>query len=188
MKKEKKIQNTSNDSKSTKRKNAILFVVIFAGVMAAYYVSVMLFKDSLYSLWMDVSASLASVVLNIFGSGTSAEGCVISSSNYAIQVSFGCEGTEPMALLVAAISAFPIAWRRKAVGIASGIGVLFVLNLFRIAALYAIGMHDQEAASTFHLEIFPIIFIIFSIIIWGVWIRWALRAENISLKPSGETR
>ncbi len=193
MKKDKKRVNTNSDTngaeqRRAKRKNAMVFVAIFAGVMAAYYVSVMLFKDNLYSLWMDVSASLASIVLNAFGAGTQADGSVISSSSYAIQVSFGCEGTEPIALVVAAISAFPIAWRRKFVGIGAGIGILFVLNLFRIAALYAIGMRDQEAATMYHLEIFPILFIIFAIIIWGVWIRWALRAENISQKPSGEGR
>ena len=184
--KNKVITNSTADAKRAKRKNAIVFIAIFAGVMSAYYLSVMLFKDSLYSAWMDASAWMASIVLNVFGAGVRADGSVISSSSYAIQVSFGCEGTEPIALVVAAISAFPIAWRRKYVGIGAGVVVLFLLNLFRIAALYAIGMRDQAAATMYHLEVFPILFIIFAIIIWGVWIRWALRAENISRTPSAK--
>jgi exosortase/archaeosortase family protein len=187
MKKEKKVLKKARENsdateleKRKKRKVALKFLGIFLGTMVAYYALVFLFKETMFNWYMELSACLAGAVLNIAGSGVEISQCVISSGDYAISVSYGCEGTEPIALFVAAVLAFPVARREKLIGAISGSAILFVLNIFRIAALYLIGKGDPVTAQSFHLEIFPIVFILFVIIIWGIWIRWALKKRGIS--------
>jgi exosortase/archaeosortase family protein len=165
-----------------KFKPYIQFGVIFLIVVSVYYMAVMFLSDTFFSWYIDSTAKLANIILNLIGSGTSAIGEQIFSAKYSISLSFGCEGTEPIILLVAAIIAFPIKFKYKVSGLTIGILVLYILNLIRIAALYLIGESFPDSVELFHVEIFPVIFIFLAIIIWGIWIKWAIKQTKAATK------
>lgn len=154
------------------------FLGIFLLVIAIYYLSVYLFSDSIYKYYIDGTAILTATLLRIFVSGVSADGSVIGTPEYAVSISFGCEGTEPIILFIAAVIAFPVRIKLKIYGVLIGAFFLYFLNLIRIMALYFIGRSDQTLAETFHLEIFPIFFIILAFIVWSIWIKWAIKKNQ----------
>lgn len=67
-----------------------------------------------------------------------------------IQIGQGCDGMDGVLLLVAALLAFPAAWKRKAVGLAVGIPLLYAGNLGRIVSLYYVQGHAPEAFTFMH--------------------------------------
>jgi exosortase/archaeosortase family protein len=49
--------------------------------------------------------------------------------------------------------------------------LLYVLNIFRIILLYAIGTTYHQLFDIFHTTLFPIIFILFALFFWIIWIQ-----------------
>ncbi len=68
----------------------------------------------------------------------------------------GCEGLETLFLLVAAFVAYPFAWRARLLGIALGVGVVFVLNQARIILLWQAFKHDKAIFGMLHGTVLPL--------------------------------
>lgn len=67
----------------------------------------------------------------------------------------GCEGTEVMFLLVAAFAAVRLAWKRRLIGILTGLGLVFMLNQVRILALFHAFRNDRALFDLLHTSILP---------------------------------
>ena len=79
---------------------------------------------------------------------------------------------EATALYICAVLVFPlITFRKKIPGLLWGVGILFVLNIFRIAGLYLSGRYWPEAFDFLHLHGGVVIFTIISIALWMVWVN-----------------
>jgi exosortase/archaeosortase family protein len=167
-----------------KNRTYLKFAGIFLAVLSVYYLAVLFLNDSFFAWYINITAHLSTIFLNLFGYNTSVIGATIVSPEYAIELSFGCEGTEPVILFIAAVAAFPLSFKIKLPGLLIGSAVLYILNLIRIAALFMIGMFFPESVDSFHTEIFPIFFIFLAIIVWGIWITWGLRKSKKSGKSS----
>ena len=101
-----------------------------------------------------------------------------------------CRSTleDPTLLLVAAMIAFPAPWKRRLVGIVSGVGLLSVVNLLRIVALYQINIHAPRAFEFIHAEVFPLVMVVLAVGAFGVWSRWSRQVElgPIEAPPNAE--
>src|SRR5437762_1315489 len=60
----------------------------------------------------------------------------IESPTASIQVSQGCEGVDVMFMFAAAMLAMPMSGRRRLLGCLAGVGVIYVVNLLRLAGLW----------------------------------------------------
>lgn len=87
----------------------------------------------------------------------------------------GCEGIEAMFLLLAAISVYSTSWKRKFVGAALGVLLVYVLNQARIVALYYAWRFDRDAFNTLHGVVGPTLIII-SACLFFLW--WAQRSQT----------
>lgn len=67
----------------------------------------------------------------------------------------GCEGTEVMFLLIAAFAAVRLGWRRKLIGLALGLGLVFVLNQARILTLFYTFRNERSLFDILHTTILP---------------------------------
>ena len=135
-------------------------------------------NDKLASL----NANIASVMLNLLNYGTSVSGPVIYSSVYSISIAKGCDGIEAMAVFSAALLSFPIFLRYKISGLFLGISILFVINVIRIICLFLIGIYYPDLFETMHAEVWPAIFIITAVGLWGMIIYKS--PSKISLKQN----
>ncbi len=100
-------------------------------------------------------------------------------SPYArLSVLNGCEGTESLFLIIAAILAFQARWRHKLVGLVLGVMVIYLANQARIVALYFALRHDRGLFSALHGYIAPVLIIAVGCLFYLLWIQWSLRKTH----------
>lgn len=65
-----------------------------------------------------------------------ADGTHLRSPDGTINVLYGCEGTDVLMVLAAALLVAPIPWQRRLLGLIVGAAFIFVLNQARVLALF----------------------------------------------------
>ena len=123
---------------------------------------------------LETSTLVTSGLLNLFGVEVTASGTLLSGPAGAITVALGCDGCQPIALFACAVIAFPVSMRARLIGLAIGLPLLFTLNVVRIATLYVIVSHHQAYFEDAHLVVWPMAFILCSLLLWILWVRRAL--------------
>ncbi len=119
-------------------------------------------------------AVATSAVLNVLGNHTAAQGTDIVSSGFGISVVTACTGLFVTGLFLAAVAAFPASWRARLAGAGIGLAGLFVLNVFRLASLYYVGLYWPSALDVIHQLVWQSLVIAFAV---ALWLLWAGRAE-----------
>lgn len=114
---------------------------------------------------------LSSVILNIFGYGTSARQEYLTGQGFSLEVKKGCDAIAPMILLVLSIAFFPAPFKSKPKAILTGIGLLFLLNLIRIISLFLVKIYAPGIFDFMHTDFWQIVFIVFTLYLWLRWLR-----------------
>lgn len=175
----KKRQN--NKQKKTKPLIPLLkFLGKFILVIALYYTFVLIANESLFNTYLNITAEISSLLLNILGQHTTTSASMISSQTTVVMLSFGCEGTEPIIIFLAGIIAIPIKFNFKLIPALIGIVSLYILNFIRIVVLFFIQKNQPDLFESFHSIIFPIFFILLSLICLGLCLQWALKKSKAS--------
>jgi exosortase/archaeosortase family protein len=89
-----------------------------------------------------------------------ARGPSILASDGGINVRNGCEGTEILFLLVAALLAYPFSWRLRLVGAVAGAAYVFLINQVRLLALFYSIRSDRALFNQLHGVIAPLVLIL----------------------------
>jgi exosortase family protein XrtM len=90
----------------------------------------------------------------------------------------GCEGTETLFLLIAAVLAFNAPWRHKLLGILLGGLLVYQLNQVRIVALYYALRLDKDLFSALHGYVGPTLIILLCCLFFLWWIGRIPRKPN----------
>lgn len=88
----------------------------------------------------------------------------------------GCEGTESLFLIIAAIVAYTARWRQKAAGILAGILLIYLINQARIVGLWFALRHDRQLFSVLHGYVAPTLIIMVGCLFYLWWMQWTLRS------------
>jgi exosortase/archaeosortase family protein len=82
-----------------------------------------------------------------------------------------CGAIEVMAIFLAAVLAFPATWRHRAWGVALGLPLMYLVNLFRLACLACLGALDKSGAwfNFVHEYVWQAGYVIFVVIVWMAW-------------------
>lgn len=150
----------------------ILFFLITGG---SWFAS---FRAPLLALY----AKSSSLILNIFGMGTSANGEQLFSSQFGVNISEGCDAVAPAILFAVSILVFPISWKKKWPGLLYGLLFLFALNILRIITLFITGVYAKSLFDLMHVEIWQALFIIATVLTWIYWLRWS--TKSVATIPS----
>ena len=162
---------------------ALRFVVMMIIGMVLFYA---FYKSAFYQNYFNepivtAQANITSFFLNLFGADTVSNGTVISSAttDSSINIKGGCDGLEATALLLCAVSVFPIAFKYKVPGLLMGFLGLFALNIFRLVGLfYAKTYASQSTFDLLHEQGGFVIFTALSIVIWMIWANWAMKKAS----------
>lgn len=121
----------------------------------------------------EMLARVAASVVMRFDTSVLARGVLIRNqeSGFAVEIAAGCNGMEPMILLVSAILAFPSALRDKLVGIAIGVLAIQLLNIVRIITLFYLGQWSDVAFDWAHNYLWPAMILVDALVVWLVWVR-----------------
>lgn len=166
-----------NNNKSEKKslKPIIKFLSIFIGIIAGYYILLAITDDGFFQSYLNFTASLGSIFINMAGENSTAVNGIISSESVSMVLSFGCEGTEPIVILLAGLLAVPISFKRKWLPGLISIISLYLLNIVRIAVLYFIQKSNPAVFDSYHTVYFPILFILISLLLMAGSVKWATK-------------
>lgn len=162
------------------RDNVILrFVVLFALLMVSfqlvYYEFVV--SSAPFRTYLEASARAAAVLLGLFGENVTVSGTKLRS-DFSVAVKYGCDGLQAMWILVAGVALFPGSLLRKLAGVLTGIGLLLILNIVRIASLAWAGEHAPSWFQPMHVHIWPAALVFCAMIFWVLWAQWATRLHK----------
>ena len=95
------------------KRPVIFFVLGFVLLMVLFYIFWLsdLCLNQIQPRIVSVNARLSSVILNIFGMGTTAVKERVTSSSFSISIAKGCDAMEAMALYASALLTFPAKWK-----------------------------------------------------------------------------
>jgi exosortase/archaeosortase family protein len=99
----------------------------------------------------------------------------VRSPDFAMTIVRGCDALEPSALFLAAVIAFPVAFRAKLVGALLGVLCMELTNVVRLVSLFYVGVHWPEHFRMIHEEVWQTAFIVISVVYWAIWALWATR-------------
>ena len=120
----------------------------------------------------------SSLVMNIFGAGAQVVGNALMTSDYSINVVDGCNGIYATAILISGIIAYPSNLKAKAWGVPAGVAAVFVLNLGRVISLFYLGRSFPDIFNEVHVYVWQPVIILWAIIVWHFWSRWAATKET----------
>lgn len=86
-----------------------------------------------------------------------------------LEIIRGCDGSSSFFLLLAAIGAFPAAWRHQAAGVALGLLLLHAINVTRITGLYAALQADLQIFHLAHEFVAPTITVLATCLYYAWW-------------------
>lgn len=100
-----------------------------------------------------------------------AEGHRLVSERARLSVLNGCEGTEALLLLCAAILPFRAPWKQKLFGILLGGALVYAINQARIVSLYYALRYDKGLFDAIHGYIGPTLIVILACLFFLWWVR-----------------
>lgn len=151
-----------------------LFFVIFATLQYGYGFCRDTVVDRVVIDLATVKPSVAIINAIMPTESVRAEGHRLVSPSSSISVLNGCEGIESMFLLLAAIIAFRSPLKQTLMGVALGVGLLYILNQLRIVSLYFAWRFDKELFSLVHGYVGPTIIVVIACAFF-VW--WSTRTD-----------
>lgn len=148
-----------------------LLSVVFLGVYHFPY-GVASWPHQALGLYLQAYTRLAGGVLVLFDPAVRVNGILIGGK-FPLEIGPSCDAADAMALLTAAILAFPAPWTSRVVGLVLGTAGLFILNVIRICSLYFIGTIGVGQFDFAHHDLWPVVVIFAAGLLFLGWARWA---------------
>lgn len=128
---------------------------------------------------LQANAWVANGVLRSLQQHTSVTEATIKTDQYEFVIKRGCDATEPVCLLLAAVTAFRAPLWRKVVGMLTGTLLLLAINQLRVVALFFMGRDFPGLYPTLHLTVFPAVFVVLALLIWAGWAQWTVGRNRL---------
>jgi exosortase family protein XrtM len=155
----------------------VVFVVVLLAFQFAYYGLIV--DSGPFHAYLVAIGRLAANLLGALGERVVTADNQMTSS-FSMSVASGCDALQAMAILVIAVVAFPGAISRKLLGVIGGAGLLFALNIVRVASLFWTGVHAPGWFETLHTDVWPAAIVACAVLLWVVWARWSLTPSYAS--------
>ncbi|ETR68629.1 MAG: hypothetical protein OMM_04451 [Candidatus Magnetoglobus multicellularis str. Araruama] len=152
----------------------IFFIVFFICGQGVYYLS----KSYMAPIVIHrLNAGVSSYLINWIhpGEKTTVHKNEIQGIGFRMIIEEGCEGTEGIILVVAALLAFEMTPGIKIMGIVFGTLLLYLSNLVRIVALYYSLRYKPELFDILHMYIGQSFYIFVGAVFFVFWIQIATR-------------
>ncbi|MBL0726206.1 archaeosortase/exosortase family protein [Piscinibacter sp. HJYY11] len=107
-----------------------------------------------------------------------AKGPRITAPGGGINVLFGCEGTDVVFMLTAALLVFPMTWRKRLGGWIAGLAWVLVLNVLRIVVLFYAYRSDPGVFDLLHTAAAPLAMVVLTGLFFHLWLAHSSPAPS----------
>ena len=155
----------------------LLFLGCMIVLMAGYYALPVSFVENSFVRFFAVVPGSFFIDLITPDTEVSANGTRIVSNIAKLNVLKGCEGTEVLLILYSAIIATLRPLKFSIIGIVIGTLIIFVLNQFRIVALFFIAAYHRSTFEIVHGLLAPLIIIAITGLFFMLWHKRSLASS-----------
>ena len=150
---------------------ALKFVLSFVGslaVLGTVYAWITARYHDSFGAFMEFTATISGGVASLFADITRS-GRYLTCGGFSVEIIDECTGVLEMVIFLAAVVAFPTTWRKKLIGAALGVPLIYLFNVIRIIVLLFAGAYSNALFDFLHLYFWQGTLII---IIAAAWIGW----------------
>jgi archaeosortase B (VPXXXP-CTERM-specific) len=122
-------------------------------------------------------------ILRLFSADVRLVDRVVTFQGFPVKIIEECTGIYEVIIFVAAVLAFPTRWRKRAVGFALGIPLIYLFNVLRILLLILVGRFHPESFEFMHLYFWQATMIAMITAVWLLWIVKVVGNEKAALPP-----
>ena len=119
------------------------------------------------SAWM--SYGVLKVIGAVAGFPVHKIGTIMGSRSFEVDVAPACSGAVPTSIYMAAVFAYPTSWRARWLGTAIGIGIIQLVNVVRVSALFLIGLYMQSIFHDTHVYVAQALVVCVAVALWLFW-------------------
>ena len=159
------------------RSDRLRFAVGFVLSCIGLYALIQALPQSFTAPVSEHTARTLGLVLNALGIPAATAGDVVSEKGLAFQIIPECTPIFTAGLFVSFVAFHPASPRQKAAGLAWGIPVLYLGNLFRLAATFAISRYDGRLFEVTHVYLGQVFTLLLVMLCCVLWMRWVERGE-----------
>jgi len=162
---------------------ALAFVLVFMALQAGWETAR---GSSIERLWVQVltvRGATAAIHLLTPEVQAVAQGARITAPGGGLNVMFGCEGTDAVFLLTAALLVFPLPLRARLTGLLAGLAWVYALNLVRIVALFYAFRSSSGLFDLLHTTAAPLLMVVLTGLFFHLWMEHANPAQRDSRRP-----
>jgi exosortase/archaeosortase family protein len=159
-------------------KRLLAFVFLFG---AFYLALAQAWGDGLSYWLIDVFTvkPAAWIARHVLGDPTiAAQGSRVGSGQGSLNVLFGCEGTDVLMLLAAALLVTPVRWADRLTGLLAGTAFVFVVNQLRLLALLEALRTQRDWFGALHGLVAPLAVVALVSVFFLGWLRWTQRTTR----------
>jgi exosortase family protein XrtM len=165
--------STQSDSILTNKQFPLLFIAVNVILMGLYYSLPTTFIENSFVRFFAVVPGGALINWITPDVAVYTDHTRIISSIARLNVLKGCEGTEALLLLYAAMIAMLRPLRFTVMGLLLGTALVFVLNQARIVALFFIAAYQKDSFELVHGFIAPLLVIGAASLYFLLWLNWS---------------
>src|SRR5262249_6456527 len=116
-------------------------------------------------------ARMVAAIVNLLGSSAVADGTLVRSERFSMDIAMGCDGVEACCFFLAGVLAFTTTWRAKLIGLGLGIPLIQLINLGRLVGLFYAGTYWPSLEEEIHVYVAQTVVILFSTAVLIFWLE-----------------
>ena len=157
---------------------------LFLGVQVALYPIATRRWFSAIEALTAATARVDYLLLRALGADARLEGNLVEFGGFGVRIIEECTGIYEAIIYVASVLAFPTSLRKKAIGIALGVPLLYAANVLRILVLLGVGRFSPGLFDFMHLYFWQATLILMITSVWLLWIFQVVRRETPARPPA----
>jgi exosortase H (IPTLxxWG-CTERM-specific) len=159
-----------------------IFSLRFVLLSGCMFVMINILPDTWFTDPLNrLTANITGLLLLSLGIPSVVQGVVISHDGFSIKIILECTAIHILLILISFMLAYPASKKQRVHGILIGSAVLFTTNVFRVAAIFIIGLHNRSLFQYVHVYIGQIIMVLLLIL---VTMNWLKSHVNVPVKDS----
>lgn len=149
---------------------ALAFALLFMALQAGWEAARGTWLERLWVHHLTVQAATQLIGALTPEVGAVAKGPRIAAPGGGINVLFGCEGTDVVFMLTAALLVFPMPWRTRLTGWVAGLAWVLALNVVRIVGLFYAFRADAGLFDLLHTAAAPLLMVVLTGLFFHLWL------------------